>query len=138
MMVKQKVKSKYYIINKRLLASTIDMLIYLYLIRYIMYVIRFNAFDYPVYNSKIETIILCLYFQLKDFIFKNASIGKKILGLKVIMKDGTPVKWYILILRNTFYYPVLMFLDFPLVCLLNTRFCDLILKTTVVEKSHTT
>lgn len=139
MIMKEQISKFYFVINKRLLASTIDMLIYLYLIRYILFFIRFNILEYPLNQdlwSCLDYTLCCLYFLLKDFVFRNASIGKRILGLKVVMKDGTKVKWYILILRNIFYYPVLMFFDFLLIVLFNTRICDLILKTTVCETNN--
>lgn len=71
-------------------------------------------------------------YVFKDLIFKNASIGKKIMNLQVVTKDNNKPNVIALILRNIFIcyiYPI----SFILILIFNKSLGDFVFKTKVVE-----
>lgn len=97
--------------TKRFIALYIDFLISFIFI-YFPVLISDNVFENIIVVRVIITIIsLCSFVWLmihKDLLFKNASIGKKLMGLKIYNNNEIPEK-NIIIKRNE-----LTFLIFPL------------------------
>lgn len=96
------------IITKRILASFIDW----YLITLPVYFIwTFGIDALPTVDQLLpRTIIIAVlgasYFLLKDLVFRNASIGKKLLGLKIVDTNNEKASVKSVVLRNL----VLLFL----------------------------
>ena len=69
----------------------------------------------------------------RDFLFGNASLGKKLFGLRVTDKNGSKAKPLALILRNLAFWlvPVEMIL---VLCNHGTRLGDMLAGTQVVSK----
>ncbi|MFL6375624.1 MAG: RDD family protein [Pyrinomonadaceae bacterium] len=52
--------------------------------------------------------ILCAYWVSRDAFFGGQSIGKKVVGLKVIKPDGSPFLWADSVKRNIIYFALLV------------------------------
>lgn len=121
--------------NRRVLAGLIDL--------YISYVVVLGFFillkykillEFPDwdYFSTISNITWLASIILKDLIFKNASIGKKLMKLEIKDCNGNIPKFYIIILRNIFT-PILYCIEFVMILGFGNKFTDYIFKTKVVE-----
>ena len=73
--------------------------------------------------------LLCLYLISRDSIFGGQSIGKKMMGLRVVRSDGRPFTWSDSVRRNLLYFIylggivpgfglVFLFLAFPILFLI--------------------
>lgn len=94
----------------------------------------FGVFKSMVIGLSIALAISCFYFLSKDF-FGGRSIGKRVMKLQLVMKDGhSPVSGIRMIVRNLFLvlWPVevVMYLANS-----GQRLGDLLCKTTVVRAS---
>lgn len=56
--------------------------------------------------------LLCMYFVSRDALFGGQSVGKRVMGLRVIKSDGLPFTWADSARRNLIYFPML-FLMIP-------------------------
>lgn len=85
-------------------------------------------------NSSMNIYLLSIYILLlfKDTVHKNASIGKKIMKIEVLKKDGNIPKISILILRNAFL--IIWPLEVFFLIKNNQRIGDLVFGTKVVDK----
>ena len=110
--------------TKRILAIFIDSFI-VNLIITIMY----SHFFWTNVNYAISYILSLSMFIFKDIVFKNKSIGKKIIGLEITTKNGQKPKFFILLLRNLFViiWPV----EFITLIMLKKTIGDIIFKTKV-------
>lgn len=80
-----------------------------------------------------EYILVAMFlFLIKDIIFKNASIGKKIMNLKILKEDDTLPTIKTVILRNTFM--ILWPIDAILILANKEKLGDMFFKTKVVRK----
>lgn len=82
----------------------------------------------------ISWIIFLLLYIIKDLLFKNQSIGKKIFNLYVVDKNNnkpSPIK---LVLRNILI--LLWELDVILILLFGCKLCDFIFQTKVIENNN--
>ena len=79
----------------------------------------------------VYSAFLALLVLFKDFVFKNASFGKKFLQLKIVKTDGTKPRFIDLLLRTLTLaiFPV----EIILVLVRNKRLGDALAKTAVVE-----
>ncbi|MCI8778509.1 MAG: RDD family protein [Bacilli bacterium] len=117
--------------RKRILAMIIDYFILLLFLEIIIYLYSyFNNIDPLFLHNDIEIVIALLMLTLKDLIFKNKSIGKKIMGIEVRYNDNKIPSFPILILRN------ITVIIWPIECLLillkKNRIGDIIFKTKIV------
>lgn len=118
--------------KNRIIAMTIDYVIILLIcqISLIIYASlkEFNVFEAT--NSIIATVMILTIF--KDVVFKNASIGKKIMKIEIRKEDDKIPPISTVILRN------LTVIIWPLECLLivmrKKRIGDIICGTKVAEK----
>jgi len=120
---------------KRILASLIDWYILYFGIYGVILFIKYKILHYfPNYESYKFAVdfIYVIYFLFKDLIFKNASIGKRIAGLKIVTKDNFTPKFYIIILRNIFD-PILFVADFLSIFIANIKLGDIVFKTKVID-----
>lgn len=123
---------------KRVLAGIIDLYI-----SYICITELFILLKEPLIN-KLQDFELFLdiyniswYMSLvfKDVIFKNASIGKRLVGIKIVDINNEPVKFYILILRNLLL-PIVYPFYFVTILLLNRRYSDRVFKIKIVSRNR--
>lgn len=121
---------------KRLIASFIDFYIVCFIIEAIFYLYVFlSDVKYPSYNMFLIAFIAAfILLLLRDNIFRNASIGKKILKIKIVKTNDTKLRFIDKIKRN------LLILLLPLETLLiitdNKRLGDLWAKTIIVENDY--
>lgn len=120
---------------KRILASLIDWYILYFGIYGIILFIKYKIFyyfpNYEIYKFFVDFIYI-IYFLFKDLIFKNASIGKKLVGIKIVTKDNYIPKIYIIVLRNIFD-PILFVADFLSILIANIKLGDILFKTKVID-----
>ena len=120
---------------KRILAALIDWYILFFGIYGIILFIKYKIFNYfPNYEiySFFINFIYIVYFLFKDLIFKNASIGKKIAKIEIVMKDNSTPKFYIIILRNIFSL-FLFIADYLSILIANIKLGDIVFKTKVID-----
>ena len=108
---------------KRLISIFIDYMISLYIMTPNLFL--------NIVNIKWEGIIILVSFSMKDLIFKNQSIGKKIMKLEIVNKENEKPNKFILICRNltVFIWP----LEIILLLIFNKRIGDILFNTQVVE-----
>ena len=75
--------------------------------------------------------IFSLLTLLKDVVFKNSSIGKKLLRLEILKDNGSKPSTIEVVLRNLFF-PLWM-IDGILILCNNKKIGDIIFKTKVVS-----
>jgi len=116
---------------KRLLSGYIDLILIIVIANLIVWILSGNLF----YSTEFEYILYFLAtigILTKDLIFRNKSIGKKILGLEVKNNDNTTSSILKIILRNITY--VFWPIEGLIVLISNKRIGDIVFKTKVVEK----
>lgn len=116
--------------KKRILACLIDFITIIFLVNIIGYIVEKSI----VFSSYFWIIMIALLFisiLLKDLMFKNQSIGKKIMNISVKSLDNTVPSIPIIMFRNITL--VLWPLEGIILLITNKRIIDLILKTKVVE-----
>lgn len=113
---------------KRLIAFFIDYIIILLSI--FMPLMAFNfelVFDYLL----LIVVIVLILVSIKDLIFRNASIGKRLLHLKIVTEKNEIPKLYQLIIRNItlFIWPI----DIIVLAITKKRIGEIITKTKVIN-----
>lgn len=95
---------------KRIIAALIDHVICTYLAGIIPAVIgSIIGDDYVFIMMLFAMLFYSVLFILRDLIFKNASIGKRILGIKILRKEDIKISAWTCILRNLIFlllYPL--------------------------------
>lgn len=119
--------------KKRLLAIIIDYYLILFLssIPFIILIgntLKITTFSFNIYISLVMTFLI-----LKDLVFKNASIGKKIMKIEVLKSNNYKPDMLIIILRNSFliFWPIEAILFF----VKGKRLGDIFLNTKVVNST---
>ncbi len=101
---------------KRIIAALIDHVICTYLAGIIPAVIgSIIGDDYVFHMMLFALLFYSVLFIFRDLIFKNASIGKRILGIKILRKDDIKISAWTCILRNlilVLLYPIETYLIF--------------------------
>jgi len=120
--------------KKRIIAMMIDYIIIL-VICHIPLIIYIELADFNIFeaiDSMISLVMILVIF--KDLIFRNASIGKKIMKLEIRKQDNKIPPIYAIILRN------ITVSIWPLECILilmnKNRIGDMIFNTKVIEVNH--
>lgn len=86
------------IFRKRVFANLIDSFIYGTI--YALVQISVPGFTNLVINSKIFVVIIFIPFFFRDILFRNASIGKKLLGISIYDRNWKPPKIRTLVIRS--------------------------------------
>ena len=96
-----------------------------------------NAYDLFNHIYLILNIIIMLYFTILEG-FKGQTIGKEMMGIKVVMKNGNPVNPLIAFIRNLtkiFWIPVVLdWLIARIVCKSDLRLLDKLTSTIVIPE----
>jgi len=116
---------------KRLVASVIDFYIICFLSSGVIGIVTLGSFDVTTFTVVTYLILCFLLITLKDCVFKNASIGKKLLKLKVVKNDGTNPQFADLLKRNI---PIVILLPIEILVMIISvkRIGDIWSKTEVV------
>lgn len=123
---------------KRILAIMIDSigLILISLIFLALYIVIVKGND-DVFNivlvSNSAVLSLLIYTIYKDFIFKNQSIGKRIVGIEIVFIDGSIPKHKDLFIRNVFW--LFNIVEIFMLIIARKRLGEIVSKTCVVEKN---
>lgn len=124
-------------IVRRIVAFYIDILVYGFVIIMVvvpLLMLIFNLFVGDIVRNvfvNVFYIIFFIIFSFKDLLYKNASVGKKILHLKVVTDDSKIPCKKIIILRNIldFIWPV----NFIILIISGKKMEDWLFKTNVVS-----
>lgn len=117
---------------KRLIAGFIDFYIICFIMIISSYTIFFRAKYLSFYQSLAFFILTFILVLIKDKVFGNASIGKRILKIKVIKENGEKLTVLTSVKRNLSI--LLLPLEILLIITDNKRLGDMWAKTTVVER----
>ena len=119
---------------KRLLAGLIDFYIICLLSSAFVGVLTLGKFNVSLLSVTIYLILTFLFLMFKDFALKNASVGKRLFGLKVVKKDGTKFIFLDVIKRNI---TIMILLPIEVIFLVvnENRIGDIFAKTLVVGKT---
>lgn len=93
---------------KRLLASVIDFIIICFLSSFTILIITLGTLETNAITITIYLVVFFLLSMFKDCAFKNASVGKRLMGICIVTEDETPVKVRDILKRNLplLIYPV--------------------------------
>lgn len=114
---------------KRLCAAVIDHIIILQYTTLPYIIISFGIRSQLLHI--VSSVLFYFFFVIKDLLFKNQSIGKKIFNLYVVDKNNDKPHPIILVLRNVLM--LLWEIDVFLILLFGYKICDIIFQTKVVE-----
>ncbi|MBE6788793.1 MAG: RDD family protein [Ruminococcaceae bacterium] len=120
------------VIIKRLVAAAIDHYIICFISSFVVLIVTLGEMNISVL-SVIAFLFSCLVlFVCKDILLGNASIGKRIMKLK-IATDSNSKMGFITALKRTIPC-ILLPIELLLIITKNQRLGDIWAKTTVVEK----
>ena len=125
------------ITQKRFLAAGLDWIIIGLLSRYLSILlskIEFISLAFEI--AELQLIFHMFFWCGKDFLFKNASLGKKICGLCVVKKSGYPPSPKKLIFRNMLSVFLFPFELYRLFVAKDERYGDVLAKTKVIYNSE--
>jgi uncharacterized RDD family membrane protein YckC len=115
--------------SSRIIAMIFDTII-MSILTYIVLQISVNSIENGKTVLNIGVIILNILFLFKDL--DGQSIGKKILGIRIVKINGTKSGFIRNALRNLFWWIGLVELIMLLIRKDNRRLGDIVLKTTVI------
>ncbi|MBQ6884110.1 MAG: RDD family protein [Clostridia bacterium] len=116
---------------KRLLAAFIDFLFMCYIASVTVLILTFGKMEQDYESMCISLVVVFLYALIKDIVFKDASIGKKVMKIMLVPADGKNISFIKHIKRNLTI--VLAPLELFLIWSDNRRIGDIWAKTAVVE-----
>lgn len=95
--------------RKRIIAVIIDHFIVCFVLLFLDDISK--ATIIPSIPSSLDIVLVVLMLSLKDFTFRNASVGKMIMGLRIVDEKGKRPAFNVLIKRG-FLMPTLGFIKF--------------------------
>jgi len=113
----------------RIVAGFIDFFIILFISTMIGYVFSIGQ-DTEIFGICISLTLFFTLFLLKDTVFKNASIGKKIFNISIKSNVSSKINLKSLVIRNIFLLPLLT-LEILMILYGNRRIGDILAKTSV-------
>jgi len=118
---------------KRLLATFLDVLLILLLMNLMLIILSELNSDFLSYILFLSSFSLLV---VKDFIFKNRSLGKRIMGIEIVCLEGfKTLNKTILIKRN--FLSLLFGIFYPITVLMwNRSLGDSIYETTIRTKKR--
>lgn len=123
------------ITKKRILSFFIDFLIAI-ILSSIIILILILYFNMTNFNIMIEYYdYICMYLLLKDLVFRNKSIGKKIMHLEVRYKNNKIPSIIVILIRDWILLGTCI-IDWLLIILKKTTIGDIICNTKVVEQAN--
>lgn len=119
---------------QRIVAAYIDFMLICLISSLLTYFISFNEEQLSVFSAMVYFISFFLMYIFRDCVFKNASVGKKIMKLKVISDRTQEAMWKTALKRNALLF-LLSPIEILLVIIYNERIGDKIAHTTVIQVS---
>ncbi len=119
---------------QRIVAAYIDFMLICLISSLLTYFISFNEEQLSVFSAMVYFISFFLMYIFRDCVFKNASVGKKIMKLKVISDTTQEAMWKTALKRNALLF-LLSPIEVLLVIIYNERIGDKIAHTTVIQVS---
>ena len=116
---------------KRILSGFVDFYIDCFLGTIVFNFVAFGEKKFTFVSVSIYIISTLAFIVLKDFTFKNASIGKRIFKLEVVKTDGTKLMTVDIIKRNISIIVILP-VEIFLIIIDNRRIGDIWAKTSIV------
>ncbi len=130
------------IADQRLMAGIVDIIAVTalaWIINTLLYQVLVMTNSYDLFNHiyLILNIIIMLYFTILEG-FKGQTIGKEMMGIKVVRKDGSSINPLIAFIRNLtkiFWIPVILdWLIARIVCKSDLRLLDKLTNTIVIPE----
>ena len=122
--------------QKRIIASMIDWGIIIILAGILSVILpSYQIYDFEIIKIIINLLVISIYISFKDLLFRNASLGKAIVGLRIVkINNKERVSIYSVIMRNVvLLIPIIWWLEFYKVVKNQTiRQADIWFKTQVV------
>ena len=122
--------------QKRIIASMIDWGIIIILAGILSVILpSYQIYDFEIIKIIINLLVISIYISFKDLLFRNASLGKAIVGLRIVkINDKERASIYSVIMRNVvLLIPIIWWLEFYKVVKNQTiRQADIWFKTQVV------
>ena len=126
--------------QKRIIASMIDWGIIIILAGILSVILpSYQIYDFEIIKIIINLLVISIYISFKDLLFRNASLGKAIVGLRIVkINNKERVSIYSVIMRNVvLLIPIIWWLEFYKVVKNQTiRQADIWFKTQVVTKTE--
>ena len=119
--------------SRRIVASIIDFFVIAFLSSSVIGILTLGDFTVSHFSITIYLLLFFLLFLIKDSVFKNASLGKRLCGIQIIKKDGSKLTITDMIKRNIILI-ILLPLEILLLVLKNNRIGDVYAKTTIIYK----
>ncbi len=122
--------------QKRIIASMIDWGIIIILAGILSVILpSYQIYDFEIIKIIINLLVISIYISFKDLLFRNASLGKAIVGLRIVkINNKERASIYSVIMRNVvLLIPIIWWLEFYKVVKNQTiRQADIWFKTQVV------
>ena len=99
----------------------------------------YQIYDFEIIKIIINLLVISIYISFKDLLFRNASLGKAIVGLRIVkINNKERASIYSVIMRNVvLLIPIIWWLEFYKVVKNQTiRQADIWFKTQVVTKTE--
>lgn len=126
--------------QKRIIASMIDWGIIIILAGILSVILpSYQIYDFEIIKIIINLLVISIYISFKDLLFRNASLGKAIVGLRIVkINNKERASIYSVIMRNVvLLIPIIWWLEFYKVVKNQTiRQADIWFKTQVVTKTE--
>ena len=120
---------------KRVLAAYIDFFIICFLSTVVVGALTLGEFSVTIISVIVYITVFLLLLLLKDCVFKNASIGKRIFKLKIVKTDETKLMIIDIIKRNILLV-ILMAIESILLITNDRRIGDVWANTVVIYNNE--
>ncbi len=118
---------------KRMLSAIIDFYIICFLSSAFICIVTLGKLDITPLSITAYLILFFLLLIIKDFIFKNASIGKRIFKIEIAKTDGTRLT-IVDALKRTLPVIILLPIEVFLLVVNDKRIGDIWAKTSIIQK----
>lgn len=127
--------------TRRVLAYVIDFFVvsaFMWIVSYLLsiFINPYSSFQIYTYFPYVVPILIMVYFILLEKI-KGATVGKSLMYLRVISKNGRRISWIQAVVRNLskiFWFPIIFDWAIGRILSRNDRLLGLFTKTVVVNE----
>lgn len=127
--------------TRRVIAYVIDFFVvssFMWIVSYLLsiFVDPYNSYGMYQYFPFVVPVLILVYFILLEKI-KGATVGKALMYLRVVSRNGYPISWLQAVVRNLtkiFWFPIIFDWAIGKIIRGNDRILDLFTKTVVVNE----
>ena len=129
------------IFTRRVIAYVIDFFVvsaFMWIVSYLLsiFINPYNSYTVYMYFPYVVPVLCLAYFILLEKM-KGATVGKALMYLRVISRNGYPISWIQAIVRNltkVFWFPIIFDWAIGMIIRRNDRILGLFTKTIVVNE----